>query len=261
MAAGFKDGYYAEWWFGSFGPQFLTTQQLDAVHAEAEVEQPAIAKSLQYLLDFKERGCMTPNAEGRPLFSDTIDEFSTDKAAMLISVDTADDIGWGAFDKTLGKDLGVMRFPNLPGSLHKSLRISFGPLRAIVDHEVDRASRRGLRVPASSAPARRSRSATGRRRAGSRTTSTRQPTKPAIEAGRQLLAWTRDPKVEKFIGFDTTIRPSVETTMVKLIPAVIIGQMSINDALDQVQAGTGQTPSVADEVGSDMAPGEIGPRE
>ena len=77
MAAGFKDGYYAEWWFGSFGPQFLTNSQLEQFTQRPKWNNTAMQKSLQYLLDFKERGCMTPNAEGRPLFSDTIDEFAT----------------------------------------------------------------------------------------------------------------------------------------------------------------------------------------
>ena len=71
MAAGFKDGYYAEWWFGSFGPQFLTRAQLDEFTQRPKWNNAAMQKSFQYLLDFKERGCMTPNAEGRPLFSDT----------------------------------------------------------------------------------------------------------------------------------------------------------------------------------------------
>ena len=69
-------------------------------------------------------------------------------------------------------------------------------------------------------------------------------TKPANPAGAQLLAWTKEPKVEKFIGFDTTIRPSVEATMVKLVPAVIIGQMPIKTALDQVQKAQEKLPPV-----------------
>ena len=162
---------------------------------------------------------------------------------MLISVDTADDIGWGAFHKTLGKDLGVMRFPNLPGSLHKSLRMSFGPLRALsiakwTEHPAE--AYEYLKFLTSAKIQERNWKETGWfpnniKATADQADDRRRP--PAARLGE-------DSKVEKFIGFDTTIRPSVEATMVKLIPAVIIGQMSIKDALDQVQAAQEKLPPV-----------------
>ena len=165
---------------------------------------------------------------------------------MLISVDTADDIGWGAFAKTLGN--AEPRGHALPE-----------PAGVAATRTSELASDRFVRW----------RSRTGRRIRGCRVQVPLVPDQPEdpgaqlegdrlvpeqhsgkrnqasqSRPGTQLLAWTKNQKVEKFIGFDTTIRPSVEATMVKLVPAVIIGQMPIKTALDQVQKAQEKLPPV-----------------
>ena len=86
ISAGWKDGYYGEWWASIFAPQFMTPAQQTAFITKPDWTDPAIAKALGYMKELWQKGYMTPTAPGLTLFPQAINNFHAGKAAMVLSL-------------------------------------------------------------------------------------------------------------------------------------------------------------------------------
>jgi multiple sugar transport system substrate-binding protein len=231
IVAGFKDGYYAEWWADVLSAQYMTDAQLAASYAKPNWQSPAMARAWGLLLDLHKRGCMTPNAEAIPLFPDTVNNFGSGKGAIFLGL-SANNANYSEFAKDkVGPDLGAFVAPLVPGSLWKTQRFDFGPglswiiarwsphpkeVYDYLSYLGSAQSQNTIFKLAGTVPNNRL----------SRPTTT-------SKVGTEILGWIR--KYPAFLGQVTLIRSNVEAVYDKLVPQVITGRLSVADALKQIQ--------------------------
>jgi len=242
IVAGWKDGYYAEWFGELFATQLLSEDQVANYYANPEWTDPAMVKGLDYVKQLVDRDCTTPNAEAIPLFPNAVDNFASGKGAMFVGL-ASNNAHWGEFTPKLGDDLGAMLAPLLPDSNFAEQRMNFGPALSwaiakwgenpqeafdYVSFLVSPESQEFLFEQAGSIP----------NVAGA---------SPAVTdpVAEEILGWISDTPV--WIGPFTTIRAQVEVTFDKMVPQFITGRTSIEDAMKQVQATQDKAPPIPEE--------------
>ena len=127
ITAGWKDGYYAEWWVDVLAQQYMTPAQLASSGVNPNWQAPWIAKSFARLLELSNKGYMTPNAEAIPLFPDVVNNFGAGKGAIFMGL-AANNANYSEFAKAkIGKDLGAFLPPLLPDAITKKQAFDYGP--------------------------------------------------------------------------------------------------------------------------------------
>lgn len=240
ISAGFKDGYYAEWWFDNVAPQYMTQKALDAFPGKPQWTNPAIVKSFEVLLDVIKQGYTTPNSEGIPLFPDVANDFGAGKGAMFLGL-AAGTAHWGDFRKTLGKNLGTFLPPLMPGSKWSQQKQDLGPQHALSIAKWSKHPKEAYDYISFLTNAANQAKAT--REIGFLPNNNKIVLKPVGYApADKILGWVK--RSPKFTGPDFTIRPSVEAVMDKVVPSIVVGQQSIADALKQVQQAQDKLPPI-----------------
>jgi raffinose/stachyose/melibiose transport system substrate-binding protein len=146
IAAGFKDGWLANWYidFG-FASQLITKDKIRKFYnpnipAQKKIgwTNPLYKRAFGYLDTLNKRSCFTPNSFGLN-YSDMIPDFVNHKAAMMYTV-----AGFPPFADVIKqssvRDLGLFKMPTLPNSPYKSRPMDSGPntATAITNFRPDR---------------------------------------------------------------------------------------------------------------------------
>ena len=122
IAAGWKDGYYAEGWLYEFMGYFMTDlQKQQFARFELPYTDPLVTKSLDLLRGLSTAGYFGPGAAGQS-YSDAVNQFASGKAGMVLG---------GNFDnvtyaKLLGNKLDVFPLPPPPGAVRQQF-LDYGP--------------------------------------------------------------------------------------------------------------------------------------
>jgi multiple sugar transport system substrate-binding protein len=241
IVAGFKDGYYAEWWGDLFASQFLSKDTITSYHGTPKWTDPAMAKGLDYMRQLYKAGYMTPNSEGVPLFPDTVNAFGANKGAMIVGL-AANNANWSEFSKAkVAKDpsnLGVFKAPMLPGATGTPA-FDFGPGLAWAVTKWSQHQKEAIDYLSfiSSGPEQAKLFKLSGAIPNNRTATPSSSNPSATE----ILGWTRG---DTFIGPFTTIRSNVETAYDRLIPQYVTGQISADDMLKQMDAEQQKAPPV-----------------
>lgn len=239
IVAGFKDGYYAEWFGDLFAAQFMTPSDVDKFTANPQWTTAAMVKALTYMTTLYKQGYMTPNAEGINLFPDTVNNFGAGKGAMYVGLGSGQ---LQTFQKSLGTaNVGVFPAPALPGSRYKPGQwYDYGPnlawsITRWSAHPAEAYQYIAFLGSASSMN-------TAYTLNGTLPNNRQAAPHAKTEAEAQILNW-RNTKTA-FPGPLFFIRANPEATYDKVIPQIITGQLSVKDAMQQVQDTQSQTPPV-----------------
>ncbi len=237
ISGGFKDGYYAEWWFDNLASQFMTNAELRAFPSKPRWTHPAIKKGFELTLDLIERGYMTPNSEGLALFPDVLDAFKGGRAAILLALPS---MAGSELRKPLGTKLGVFLPPIAPGAIHKKQRLLYAPAFGLSVAKWSKVPRDAYKLISFMTNASSQKYLF--ESVGQLPNSTAVTPKSSYPPLAQILRWITT--VELFTGPDYTIRPSVEAVLDKAIPSIVVGQISIDKALQLTQAAQDKLPPI-----------------
>lgn len=238
FAAGFKDGYYAEWWGDLFSGQFMTPAQ--AASTNPNWSSPAIVKALSYMYELYQKGCMTPDAASVPLFPDTVNNFADGKGAMFVGL-AANNANWSQFETSLHGNLGDFLAPTLPGSIHpQGSWFDYGPglAWAITRWSPDpKLAYQYISYLAEPQNQTRAFSVDG-------TLPNTQQANPSssYQPAQQIIGWVKS--TSTWPGQVTLIRSNVEATFDKVIPEIITGQLSVSAAMAQVESTQQQSSPI-----------------
>jgi len=240
IAEGWKDGYGAEWWIDTLSSQYMSPSELATVGTKQNWRSPAVRKSLELLVDLSDKGYFTPDAEGIPLFPDTLNNFGAEKGAMAIGL-AANCCNYQEFRKAkVGKNLGVMEPPLVPGGKWATQKLNYGPglSWAITRWAKDPAAAYKfltfLGTPAAQKMAFKSSTVFPNN------VKTRAVTSDPI--GAKILAWVATKPT--YLGIMTLMRAPTEATLDKLVPQIMTKKVSIEDALKQIQATADKQPKI-----------------
>ena len=123
IAAGFTDGYYAEWLSQSgIATAIMSPAQLTAFNYTGKIgwTSPVMTQVGTLLLQLKSANCFSPNATGLAL-NDAVTQFTGKNAAMFYTYS-----GLADFATPLGSDLGVFPMPTVPGQVYPGHPVSAG---------------------------------------------------------------------------------------------------------------------------------------
>jgi ABC-type glycerol-3-phosphate transport system substrate-binding protein len=232
IVAGFKDGYYAEWWTDVLSLQYMTRPQLEASYAKPSWTTPAIKKALGLLVDLYKKGYMTPNAEAVPLFPDTVNNFGAGKGAIFLGL-SANNANYSEFRKDkVSPSLGAFLPPLVPGSKLKSPQFDFGPG---LSWTITRWSKNPTQAYdyLSWLSSAKSQEQIFKLSGTFPNNKLSQPI-TSDKVGQQILGWIR--QYPTYLGQVQLIRSNVEVVFDKVVPGMMTGQTSLSSALGQVQA-------------------------
>lgn len=240
ISAGFKDGYYGEWYFDVFGTQFMTPQQIAGFPAHPDWTQPALAKGLGYMMTLYNKGYMTPNSLGVDLFPNAVNAFGAGQGAMFLGL-AANNTNWSQFYPTLGGKLGTFLTPVLPGSLYSSPRLDWSPgyswsITKWSAHPQQAYDWISYLANAQS-------QAAGFPLDGVISNNSKSVVTSSNPVANQILKWATEPSIQ-YIGPDDTMLPAPEATFDQLLPLSVSGQATIKSLWQQVQATQQKTPPV-----------------
>jgi ABC-type glycerol-3-phosphate transport system substrate-binding protein len=232
ISAGFKEGYYAEWWVDVLSMQLMTPSELAQNYSKPNWESPAISKAWSLLLDLVKKGYMTPNAEALPLFPDTVNNFGAGKAAIILAL-SANNANYSEFRKDrVSPNLGAFLPPLVPGAKIKKQVFDFGPGLSWIVSSWSKHSKEAydyltyLGQPKTQE--------TIFKLSGTFPNNRLAKPKTSDKVGNQILGWIR--AYPAYVGQVTLIRSNVEAVYDKTVPQVITGDQSVADAMKQVQA-------------------------
>jgi ABC-type glycerol-3-phosphate transport system substrate-binding protein len=129
IAAGWKDGYYAEGFFYQFADMLLTRPQAaQFAQQKLPITSAPFEKSLNLLLEMNRHDCFGSGAEGRDYYDDLRDQFAAGDAAIVLEPTGGGPVEQGGqYPKALGADnIGVFPPPPVPGSHYKHF-VDYGP--------------------------------------------------------------------------------------------------------------------------------------
>ncbi len=118
IAAGFKDGYMAEWFMFSLTNQTVSKEDIRLQYRrELPWTAPGIKTGLSRLVELAERDFFSKNSASKPSSPDPKTQFDAGKAAFIVSQETS----LNATAKAIGeKNLGQMLMPRLEESLYET---------------------------------------------------------------------------------------------------------------------------------------------
>jgi multiple sugar transport system substrate-binding protein len=239
ISAGWKDGYYGEWWASIFAPQFMTSAQQTAFIAKPDWTNPAIAKALGYMKELWTKGYMTPTAPGLTLFPQAINNFHAGKAAMVLSL-SANNANFSEY-ASMGDNLGTFLPPVLPGSRLSApeMESEGGVAWSITKWSKDpKAAYQFLSFLAQA-----SSQNTAFKLSAFVPNNVNATTSTNSQAGQQIIQWvTHQPKFEGVvdIGFLANVEPAYD----KVIPEIISGSLTTAAAMQQVEQAQQQAPAI-----------------
>ena len=232
ISAGFKEGYYAEWWVDVLSMQLMSKSQLAQQYSKPDWTNPAVAKAWSLLLDLYKKGYMTPNSQALPLFPDTVNNFGAGKAAIILAL-SANNANYSEFRKDkVSPNLGAFLPPLVPGAKIKQQVFDFGPGLSWIISSWSKHSKEAydyltyLGQPKTQE--------TIFKLSGTFPNNKLAKPKTSDKVGNQILGWIR--QYPTYVGQVTLIRSNVEAVYDKVVPQVITGDQSAADAMKQVQA-------------------------
>jgi multiple sugar transport system substrate-binding protein len=231
ISAGWKDGYYAEWWVDVLSQQYMTPAQLASAGVNPNWQSPWIAKSFARLLELSGKGYMTPNAEAIPLFPDVVNNFGAGKAAIFIGL-AANNANYSEFAKDkVAKDLGAFLPPILPDALTKKQAFDYGPglswSIAKWSKNADAAYKFLTFLGSAKAQQMVFKSS------GTVPNNIQAKVTTPDKVGTEILGWVHD--FPLYVGQTTLIRANVEPVYDKVVPQIMTKQISVADGMKQVQ--------------------------
>lgn len=124
IAAGFKDGWYGEW-FNTYGLASRYFSQPDLrgwYRGDVSWQSPQMRKGIDALLQLKNAGCFADGSEGKSL-SDVEPDFAGKRAAMYYASGAV----FADLRKAVGsKNVGIFRLPKLPGQAYPGQPVDSG---------------------------------------------------------------------------------------------------------------------------------------
>jgi ABC-type glycerol-3-phosphate transport system substrate-binding protein len=231
LVTGFKDGYQAETWMDVLGSQYMTDAQLKAFPRHPQWTSAPIYKGFNLLVQLNQLGYTTPHSEGIAIFPDAVNNFAAGKGALFMGF-TSDLAYYGDFTG-LGKNLGVGLPPLVPGGRWKTQRFDISPVFTFaitkwapakeayeyISYMVSPKSQLAAFTIGGTLPA---------------NTAVKLPTNSPNPVKNQVMRYVNG-AAEHYIGPDQTIRASVEVQFDKVIPSIFVGQVSLKDALANLQ--------------------------
>jgi ABC-type glycerol-3-phosphate transport system substrate-binding protein len=231
ITAGWKDGYYAEWWVDVLAAQYMTPAQLASSGVNSNWQSPAIAKSFTRLIELSDKGYMTPNAEAIPLFPDVVNNFGAGKGAFFMGL-SANNANYSEFAKAkIAKDLGAMLPPVLPDAVNKKVGFDYGPglSWAITKWSKNPDAAYKFLTFLGSPKAQQMIF----KSAGTIPNNLRAKVTTPDKVGTEILGWLQDYPL--YVGQVTLIRANVEPPFDKVVPQIMTKKLSIADGMKQVQ--------------------------
>jgi ABC-type glycerol-3-phosphate transport system substrate-binding protein len=121
IAAGFKDGYYLQWFMDVIsGELFTPKQNASFVQKPTWTNNSVVAQSVEDVQQLYKAGDFTPDSTGLDLFTSGLPTFASGKAAMVLGLLGPVDY-WGDFSKALGaSNIGVFAPPLVPHAAFSS---------------------------------------------------------------------------------------------------------------------------------------------
>jgi raffinose/stachyose/melibiose transport system substrate-binding protein len=239
ISAGWKDGYYGEWWASIFAPQFMTAAQQQTFISHPDWTIPPIAKALTYMKELWQKGYMTPQAPGLTLFPQAIDNFHSGKAAIVLSL-SANNANFSEY-ASMGSNLGAFLPPVLPGSnlTQPEPEAEGGVAWSITKWTPNPTAAYqfiSYLAQASSQDTAFKINAFVPNNSGATTSTTSQ-------AGAAIINWvTKDPHYEGIV--DIAFLANVEPAYDKVIPEIISGALTPSAAMQQVEQAQQQAPPI-----------------
>jgi raffinose/stachyose/melibiose transport system substrate-binding protein len=129
IAAGWKDGYYAEGFLYQFADMLLSKQQAAQWYRlNLPMTAPPFQTALNLLLQMNQHNCFGQNAEDKVYYDDLRNEFAAGKAAIVLEPTGGGPVEQGGlYPKSLGAStIGVFPPPPVPGSHYKQF-VDYGP--------------------------------------------------------------------------------------------------------------------------------------
>lgn len=241
VVAGFKDGFYAEWWADVFASQFLPQATRQHYLGYPTWTNPSIAKGLSYLVQLDKDGYMTPNANGINLFPDTVNNFGAQKGAIFLGL-AANNANWAqfaTFPVAKHDNLGAFLPPVLPGSQFTKPEFDFGPGLAWSIAKWSSHPQQAMEYLSFLASA--SAQDTLFKLSGSLPNNSGSHPQSSNPTASEILSWSRG---TTYIGPFTTFRTNVEAVYDKDVPEMMAGQLSPAAVLGQMESTQQQTPPV-----------------
>jgi ABC-type glycerol-3-phosphate transport system substrate-binding protein len=239
ISAGWKDGYYAEWFASVWAPQLMTPSQQVAFIGHPQWNSKPVETALSYMRKLSQDGYMTPGALGLTLFPQAVDNFHAGKAAMFIGL-SANNANFSEF-ASMGSNLGTFLPPVLPDALVKQpqMEAEGGVSWAITKWSPHAAQAlqfiKFLATQSSQATAFKASAFVPNDAA----TSVTAPN----AAGTQILDWVHSAK--QYLGVvDIAFLANVEPAYDKTIPEIISGSLTPESAMQQVQSAQQQAPPI-----------------
>jgi ABC-type glycerol-3-phosphate transport system substrate-binding protein len=231
IVAGYKDGYYAEWWTDVLSMQYVTQAQLEASYANPNWTAASIEKGFNLLVSLYKKGYMTPNSVAIPLFPDTVNNFGAGKGAIFLGL-SANNANYSEFrNDKVSPNLGAFLAPLVPGSKLKSPVFDYGPGLSWTISRVSKNSTADYTYLSWLANA-QSQDQIFKLSGTFPNTALAHPV-TSDKLGQQILGWIR--QYPTYLGQVTLIRSTVEAIFDKEVPLMMTGQASLSSGLGQVQ--------------------------
>lgn len=129
IAAGWKDGFYAEGFMYQFADMLLTHDQAQQfARLQLPITSSAFRTALEDLVVMKQHHCFSQAAPGMVYYDDLRNQFAAGRAAMVLEPTGGGPVELGGlYPKQLGQaTIGVFPPPPIPGS-HYAQFVDYGP--------------------------------------------------------------------------------------------------------------------------------------
>src|SRR5579884_3076275 len=239
ISAGWKDGYYAEWWASALAPQLMTPSQQATFIRHPDWTSAPITRALTLMLQLSQAGYMTPDALGLTLFPQAIDNFHAGKAAMVLSL-SANNANFSEY-KSMGSKLGAFRAPVIPGSHFSSPRLEEEGGIAWSITKWSKYPKQAYQFISFLATAQSQNKAFQLSAFVPNNLLAKPVTNSA--AGKNILSWVTHSKTYPGI-VDIAFLANVEPAYDKVIPEIINGKLSPASAMQQVQQAQKLAPPI-----------------
>lgn len=230
IAAGFKDGTYAQWILYGTSPQTLTSKEAIAGTNDklSFTKTPGIKAAVEAVVDLQKAGCYTSDSQAYPSAPDPLNQFKSAKAAIVFATDSSIAEAAGA----VGKDnLGLMKFPIPPGAIDSTQTFGGGSnlsysIANWSPHQDDAWKYLSFILSAKSQQILFNDGELLPNITGVKVSSD-------IPAERTLLAWLAEPNRRDLFGF---AGGDVGDIFNRRIPEVISGETSVDDMLSELES-------------------------